>query len=95
MNLDDKNELKLRLGFGVNHNSDSNRRRLMEVINAKLWFRGQPTGGDEDEFEDAAGRSALLFDASTRCWRTLPARLEQMFNAHGAAVAPEPHFRYF
>ena len=51
MNLDDKNELKRCLGFGVNHNSDSNRRRLMEVINAKLWFRGQPIVGDEDEFE--------------------------------------------
>lgn len=50
MNLDDATELKRRLGFGVNLNSDEGRRRLAEVINAKLWFRGQPIVGKESEF---------------------------------------------
>ena len=50
MNLDDSGELKRRLGFGVNLNSDEDRRRLAELINAKLWFRGQPIVGDESEF---------------------------------------------
>ena len=50
MNLDDSRELKRRLGFGVNLNSDEDRRRLAEVINAKLWFRGQPIVGEESEF---------------------------------------------
>ena len=50
MNLDDAKELKRRLGFGVNLNSDENRQRLAEVINAKLWFRGQPIVGEESEF---------------------------------------------
>ncbi len=50
MNLDDAKELKRRLGFGVNLNSDEDRRRLAEVINAKLWFRGQPIVGKESEF---------------------------------------------
>ena len=50
MNLDDSGELKRRLGFGVNLNSDEDRRRLAEVINAKLWFRGQPIVGEESEF---------------------------------------------
>jgi len=49
MNLDDVKELKRRLGFGVNLNSDEDRRRLAEVINAKLWFRGQPIVGEESE----------------------------------------------
>ena len=35
MNLDDAKELKRRLGFGVNLNSEEDRRRLAEVINAK------------------------------------------------------------
>jgi len=50
MNLDDSGELKRRLGFGVNLNSDEDRRRLAELINAKLWFRGQPIVGEESEF---------------------------------------------
>ena len=50
MNLDDAKELKRRLGFGVNLNSDEARRRMAEVINAKLWFRGQPIVGEESEF---------------------------------------------
>jgi len=50
MNLDDAKELKRRLGFGVNLNSDEDRLRLAEVINAKLWFRGQPIVGKESEF---------------------------------------------
>ena len=50
MYLDDSGELKRRLGFGVNLNSDEDRRRLAELINAKLWFRGQPIVGDESEF---------------------------------------------
>lgn len=50
MNLDDAKELKQRLGFGVNLNSDAGRRRMAEVINAKLWFRGQPIVGEESEF---------------------------------------------
>ena len=49
MNLDDAKELKQRLGFGVNLNSDAGRRRMAEVINAKLWFRGQPIVGKESE----------------------------------------------
>ena len=49
MNLDDAKELKQRLGFGVNLNSDAGRRRMTEVINAKLWFRGQPIVGKESE----------------------------------------------
>ena len=48
--MDDAKELKRRLGFGVNLNSDEDRRRLGEVINAKLWFRGQPIVGEESEF---------------------------------------------
>ena len=51
MNLDDSSELKRRLGFGVNLNSDADRKRLTEIINAKLWFRGQPIVGDEEEFQ--------------------------------------------
>ena len=50
MNLDDKKELKRCLGFGVNLNSDEDRQRLAELINAKLWFRGQPIVGKESEF---------------------------------------------
>jgi len=50
MNLDDEKELKRCLGFGVNLNSDEDRLRLAEVINAKLWFRGQPIVGKESEF---------------------------------------------
>ena len=50
MNLDDIKELKRCLGFGVNLNSDEDRQRLTEVINAKLWFRGQPTVGKGSEF---------------------------------------------
>ena len=50
MNLDDAKELKRCLGFGVNLNSDEDRQRLAEVINAKLWFRGQPIVGKESEF---------------------------------------------
>ena len=49
MNLDDAKELKQRLGFGVNLNYDAGRRRMAEVINAKLWFRGQPIVGKESE----------------------------------------------
>ena len=51
MNLDNIADLKRRLGFGVNLNSDKDRKRLTEIINAKLWFRGQPIVGDEEEFE--------------------------------------------
>ncbi len=51
MNLDNAVELKRRLGFGVNLNSTKDRKRLTEIINAKLWFRGQPVVGDEEEFE--------------------------------------------
>jgi len=51
MNLDDSSELKRRLGFGVNLNSDADRKRLTEIINAKLWFRGQPIVGKEEEFQ--------------------------------------------
>ena len=51
MNLDDPSELKRRLGFGVNLNSDADRKRLTEIINAKFWFRGQPIVGDEEEFQ--------------------------------------------
>ena len=51
MNLDNPSELKQRLGFGVNLNADSDRKRLTEIINAKLWFRGQPIVGDVEEFE--------------------------------------------
>ncbi|SVB48581.1 uncharacterized protein METZ01_LOCUS201435, partial [marine metagenome] len=50
MNLDDTKELKRRLGFGVDLNSDEDRQRMAEVINAKLWFRGQPIVGKESEF---------------------------------------------
>ncbi len=34
----------------MNLNSDEDRRRLAEVINAKLWFRGQPIVGEESDF---------------------------------------------
>ena len=51
MNLDNLSDLKRRLGFGVNLNSNDDRKRLTEIINAKLWFRGQPIVGDEEEFE--------------------------------------------
>ena len=34
----------------MNLNSDEDRLRLTEVINAKLWFRGQPIVGKESEF---------------------------------------------
>ena len=51
MNLDNIADLKRRLGFGVNLNSNKDRKRLAEIINAKLWFRGQPIVGDEEEFE--------------------------------------------
>ena len=51
MNLDNPSELKQRLGFGVNLNADADRKRLTEIINAKLWFRGQPIVGDVEEFE--------------------------------------------
>ena len=51
MNLDDISELKKRLGFGVDLNSIEDRKRLTEIINAKLWFRGQPIVGNEEEFE--------------------------------------------
>ena len=51
MNLDDISELKRRLGFGVNLNSIEDRKRLTDIINAKLWFRGQPIVGNEEEFE--------------------------------------------
>ena len=68
MNLDDPSELKRRLGFGVNLNSDADRKRLTEIINAKFWFRGQPIVGDEEEFQ--------LLKLPAICWPTFRRKID-------------------